>query len=90
MLRLDPDKLKTLLGCSLNYQGIPCQVIEILGEEPLALVLRDLRDHQVIQPNQYGDAGGWTPQMFTLTVLNIHGDSFNPDLPELAALDLLA
>lgn len=90
MLRLDPDKLKNLLGCCLSYQGIPCQVIEMLGEEPPILVLRDLRDHQVIQPNQYGDAGGWTPQMFTVAVLNIHGDRFNPDWPELAALDLLA
>ena len=41
MLPLKPDKLKTLLGCSLNYQGLPCQVIEILiEEEPPALVLR--------------------------------------------------
>ncbi|CDH47705.1 conserved hypothetical protein [Candidatus Contendobacter odensis Run_B_J11] len=90
MLHLDPDKLKTLLGRSLSYQGVPCQVIEILGEESPDLVLRDLRDHQVIQPNQYGDAGGWTPQMFTIRVLNVHGDRFNPDVPELAALDLLA
>lgn len=88
MLRLNPDKLKTLLGRSLNYQGVPCQVIEILGQEQPALVLRDLRDHKVIQPNQYGDAGGWGPQLFTVALLNARQDRFNPDLPEIATLDL--
>ena len=89
MLRLDPDKLKMLLGRSLSYQGVACRVIEILADEP-ALVLRDPRDRQVIQPNQYGDAGGWTPQLFTVAVLNTRRDGFNPDLAELTALDLLA
>ncbi len=89
MLHLDPGKLKTLLGCSLNYQGIPCQVIEILDQEQPALVLRDLRDQKVIQPNQYGDAGSWTPQLFTVALLNTDQDCFNLDLPELTALDLL-
>lgn len=91
MLPLDPNKLKTLLGRSLNYQGLPCQVIEILiEEEPPALVLRAGGDHKVIQPNQYGDAVGWAPQTFTVAVLDLRGDRFNPDLPELASFDLLA
>ena len=91
MLHLDPDKLKTLLGRSLSYQGVPCQVIELLTEEePPALVLRDARDRKVIQPNQYGDAVGWAPQTFTVAVLDVHRDRFNPDLPELAGFDLLA
>ncbi len=90
MLRLDPDKLKTLLGRVLNYQGVPCRVIEILGGEPPTLVLLDLRNAKVIQPNQYGDAGGWGPQLFTVALLNIRQDGLNPDLPELTALDLSA
>ena len=88
MLRIDFDKLKQLLGQSLTYQGIPCRVIEILADEP-ALVLRDHRDHKVIQPNQYGDAGDWLPRTFTVAVFNLRRDCFNPDLPELAAFDLL-
>ena len=91
MLPLAPNKLKTLLGRSLNYQGLPCQVIEILiEEEPPALVLRASGDHKVIQPNQYGDAVGWAPQTFTVAVLDLRGDRFNPVLPELAGFDLLA
>ncbi len=91
MLQLDPEKLKTLLGSSLSYQGVPCQVIELLTEEePPALVLRDARDRKVIQPNQYGDAVGWAPQTFTVAMLDIRRDRFNPDLPELAGFDLLA
>lgn len=90
MLRLDPDKLKILLGRSLNYQGTPCQVIEILGEEPPVLVLRDLRGTKVMQPNQHGDAGGWASPLFTVALLNVRQDGFNLDLPGLAELDLLA
>lgn len=91
MPQLDPDKLKTLLGRSLNYQGLPCQVIEILAREaPPTLVLRASDNSKVIQPNQYGDAIGWAPQTFTVAVLDVRGDRFNPDLPELAGLDLLA
>ncbi len=90
MLQLDPEKLKTLLGRSLSYQGVPCQVIELLvEEEPPALVLRDSSDHKVIQPNQYGDAVGWAPQTFTVAVLDARRSRLNPDLPELAGFDLL-
>lgn len=89
MLRLDPDKLKKLLGHTLHYQGVSCRVIEVLSEEP-ALVLQDAQDRKVIQTTQYGDANCWAPQIFTVTILNPHRDGFNPELPELAALDLLA
>jgi hypothetical protein len=91
MLPLDPDKLKTLLGRSLNYQGLSCRVIELLiEEEPPALVLRASDNSKVIQPNQYGDAVGWAPHTFTVAVLDVRGDRFNPELPELAGFDLLA
>ncbi|MFZ1325244.1 MAG: hypothetical protein WAT67_04345 [Candidatus Contendobacter sp.] len=90
MLSLHPAKLQTLLGCSLLYQGIPCQVIELLAEEePPILVLRATHDRKVIQANQYGDASGWAPQTFTAPLLNVRGDRFNPDLPELIGFDLL-
>jgi len=89
MLRLDPDKLKKLLGHTLSYQGVPCRTIEVLTEEP-ALVLQDAQDRKVIQTTQYGDANCWAPQTFTVAILNPERDGFNPALPELAALDLLA
>lgn len=88
MLRIDPDKLKNLLGQSLTYQGISCQVIDILVDET-ALVLRDGRERKVIHADQYGDASFRAPQTFTVAVLNVHQSRFNPDLPELAMLDLL-
>jgi hypothetical protein len=88
MLRIDPDKLKNLLGQSLIYQGLSCQVIDILVDET-ALVLRDGRDHRIIHADQYGDASFRAPQTFTVAILNVHQSGFNPDLPELVALDLL-
>lgn len=89
MLRINLDKLQTLLNQLLIYQGIPCQVIEILREEP-ALVLRDARREQtVIQPNQYGDAGPRVPQTFTVSLFDASGQRLNPDLAELPMVDLL-
>lgn len=91
MLQLHPAKLRTLLGRALTYQGVSCRVIELLADQgPPALVLRDARERKIIQPNQYGDAAGWAPETFTVAVLDAQGDRFNPDLPELAGLDLLA
>ena len=88
MLRIDPEKLTNLLGQSLIYQGISCQVIDILVDET-ALVLRDGHDRKVIHADQYGDASFRAPQTFTVAVLNVHRSGFNPDLPELATFDLL-
>ena len=91
MLALDSAKLKTLLGQSFTYQGVRCQVIEVLSGNPSAtLVLRAGLEPKVIQPNQYGDAAGWAPQTFTTPILDQSGERLNPDLPELARFDLLA
>ena len=88
MLRINPEKLQKLLGQILSYQGRPCQVIEILIEEP-ALVLRDCQDIKTLQTNQYGNAVGWAPQTFTIALLDARREHLNPDLPELATLELL-
>ena len=88
MPNIDPDKLKQLLGQTLNYQAIDCQVIEILTDPP-ALVLQGRLERKIIQPNQYGDAGDRIIETFTVAVFNQRDDGFNPDLPELAAFDLL-
>jgi hypothetical protein len=87
MPQINPDKLKSLLGQTLTYQGSPCRVIEILVDEP-ALVLRDQHHQKVIHANQYGDAGDHLPRTFTVPILNLHRNRLNPDVPELAALDL--
>ncbi len=89
MLHLDPPALKKLLGQTLTYQGAACQVIDILADEP-ALVLRDGDDRRILQANQYGDVGDHQPRTFTVNLLNNRRDGLNPDLPELAAFDLLS
>ncbi|MCP5196323.1 MAG: hypothetical protein H6974_06010 [Gammaproteobacteria bacterium] len=89
MLQAAPDKLKALLDQTLTYRGISCRVIEILADEP-ALVLRDQEHRRILQANQYGDAGEHGPRIFTVALFDTRGDGFNPDLPELATLDLLS
>ena len=87
MPHLDPERLKTLLGQTVTYQGLSCRVIDILVDE-WALVLRDGDDRRILQANQYGDAGDHQPRTLTVTLLNARGDGLNPELPELAAFDL--
>ncbi|MCB1823712.1 MAG: hypothetical protein KDJ54_03675 [Candidatus Competibacteraceae bacterium] len=53
------------------------------------MVLRDRQDRKILQTNQYGNASGWAPQTFTVTLWDASRDCLNPDLPELATLDLL-
>lgn len=85
---IHPEKLKPLLGQTVRYQGMTCEVIEILANPP-ALVLQGHQERKVIQPTQYGDAGDWIAETFTVALLNSRCDGFNPDLPELAGFDLL-
>ncbi|MBL8251906.1 MAG: hypothetical protein JNK31_09575 [Candidatus Competibacter sp.] len=88
MLRISAQKLQGLLDQIVIYQGIPCRVIEILADDP-ALVLRDGQDQRIIQANQYGEAGPKAPRTFTVSLLDARGEGLNPELPELAAFDLL-
>jgi hypothetical protein len=88
MLNIDSDKLQQLLGQTLIYQAIACQVIEILTDPP-ALVLQGHQERKIIQPNQYGDAGDRMIETFSVAVFNQSGNGLNPDLPELAGFDLL-
>lgn len=88
MPRIDADKLKTLLEQPLTYQGIRCQVIEILSDEQ-ALVLRDCQNQKVIQADQYGDAGPRGVRTFTVSLLDPTQQHLNPDLPELIRFNLV-
>lgn len=88
MPRIDSNKLKALLDQSLTYQGINCQVIEILSDEQ-ALVLRDCQNQKVIQADQYGDAGYRVARTFTVALLDPTGQHLNPDLPELLRFNLI-
>ena len=89
MPRINADKLKMLLEQSLSYQGIRCQVIEILSDEQ-ALVLRDFQNQKVIQADQYGDAGHRVARTFTVSLLDPTGQHLNPDLPELSRFNLIS
>lgn len=64
--------LKLLLGKSLDYKGTPCEVIDVLEDDP-SLVLRSLDNDSRIQADQYGEAHRRAPETFTVS-------AYGPDL----------
>ena len=79
------DQLRSMIGLRLRYEGILCQVIEVLDDGP-SLVLQSMNEAPAIQANQHGEATRRTPVTYTVPVLT-------PDKTELhplfLALDLI-
>lgn len=69
--------LQSLIGRRLMYDGVHCQVIEVLTEGP-SVVLTRIGDEGVIQPDQYGDARRRVPQTYTIPLLSSIEDDLHP------------
>jgi hypothetical protein len=61
------SQLRGMIGQQVIYQGMRCQVIEVL-EQNTELVLQ-IEEHHIIQPDQYGDARRVVPDTVTIPVL---------------------
>lgn len=57
--------LRGLIGREVQYEGVLCQVIDVLVDGP-ALVLGRRGQRGVIQTDQYGDARRRVPQTYTV------------------------
>ena len=66
------DKLRSLCGQTLSYQGRNCTVIELLQNEN-SLVLQCSDQQRTIQANQFGEANRRVPDYHTLPLLIEHG-----------------
>ncbi len=81
------DRLRPLIGASVNYRGISCVVLEVL-EEDASLVLQAVGVRDALQENQYGEAGRHVAETFLLPLFaEDDSDGFHP---EFCKLNLLA
>lgn len=70
------ERLRSLVGRTLSYDGHSCQIIEILEREN-ALVLRCEDSERVIQGNQFGEATRRVKRCHTLPLFD-QQQSLNP------------
>ena len=76
------DQLRGMIGLRLFYQGIQCQVIEVLEDGP-SLVLQSIEEEPGIQANQHGEATRRVPVTYTVPVLNNTKDELHSQFLEL-------
>lgn len=70
------DQLRNMIGLRVHYQGIPCQVVEVLEDGP-SLVLVSIEEEN-IQADQFGNPKRRVPQTYTVPVLSADGKSIHP------------
>lgn len=76
--------LHALLGREVVYDGVHCQVIDVLADGP-SLVLSRLGSRGVIQADQYGDARRRVPQTYTIPLRSLIEDDLHPVVRALAS-----
>ncbi|QBQ54296.1 hypothetical protein [Nitrosococcus wardiae] len=79
--------LRRLIGYQVQHQGIPCQIVEVLEEGPV-LVLQEIACNRVIQPDQFGKARRWVPQILEIRVRGSSGQ-LTPGFLDLGVVQFL-
>jgi hypothetical protein len=73
------DRLKSLVGSELRYQGLRCILVEVL-DEPAVVVLRPIGAAPVIQADNFGKPMRHAPQLFELPVFAPDGVTLSAEL----------
>jgi hypothetical protein len=73
------ERLQSLVGAELRYQGMRCILVEVL-EAPPVLVLRPIGAEPVIQADNFGKPMRHAPQLFELPVFGPDGVSLSADV----------
>ena len=79
-------ELYQYIGQSIIYDGMRCQLIEILQDGP-ALVFSCPDQKASIQVNQHGDASRRTPNNYTVPLLSSIHNELHPAARELIPAD---
>ncbi len=74
---LSTAALRRLIGQPVHYDGLPCQVIELLEDGP-ALVLRGTDRHAEVQEDQYGNPSRLVSATFTVPIYSA-GTELHPE-----------
>jgi len=77
--RITLERLKSLVGAELRYQGMRCTLVEVLDEPPV-VVLRPIGAAPVIQADNFGKPMRHAPQLFELPVFGTDGVSLSAEL----------
>lgn len=73
------ERLQSLVGAELRYQGMRCLLVEVL-EKPPVLVLRPIGAEPVIQADNFGKPMRHAPQLFELPVFAPDGTTLSAEL----------
>ena len=82
------DVLNILIGRCIEYDGVFCQVIDVLSEGPAIVLL--MHDEKEIQTTQYGDASRHAPKTYTFPLVNDKTKEIHSLVQELLNADELA
>lgn len=74
--------LHALVGRRLIYDGVACQVIDVIVDGPSLVLCRTDADG-IIQPNQFGEARRRVPQTYMIPFWSQVRDDLHPVLREL-------
>lgn len=66
------ERLRSMLGAEVRYQGIRCKLVEVLDAPPV-VVLRPIGAEPVIQADNYGKPMRHAPQLFELPLFAADG-----------------
>ena len=75
-LNITAEKLRSLIGLRVIFDGETCRVIEVI-EERLALVIQFEERDTTIQSNQHGGAHRRVPETTIIPVLHESGTDFD-------------
>lgn len=73
------ERLRSLVGTELRYQGLRCMLVEVLDEPPV-VVLRPIGAAPVIQADNFGKPMRHAPQLFELPVFGSDGVALSAEL----------
>lgn len=73
------ERLRSLRGSELRYQGLRCLLVEVLDDPPV-VVLRPIGADPVIQSDNFGQPMRHAPPLFELPIFGRDGISLSAEL----------
>lgn len=85
-IEITTTQLRSMIGLTVDHQGIHCRVVEILEDGP-SLVLESMVPPLSIQPDQHGEAHRRVPQTYMVEILSPDQREFSVAFLSLEPID---